>query len=83
MNDLPEHEPLPEWLEKLDDEYYCPNWWKMDGNVMAVFCLDVQKSLRANKPIMEESYCMTQWLGGLIEGRGRVLADHEWELITD
>jgi len=76
---IDEHEPLPKMFDGIEDRFFCPEWWSMDGQAMAVFCIDIQKSIRAHKVIMEESYCMTRYLNGMIEENGRVLADHKWE----
>lgn len=70
---------FPGFLSAIDDRFFVPNWWKMDGQEMEVFCLDVERSIRAGRPLLEVSYCMTKYLNGIIAERRINLRDHKWE----
>jgi len=80
IDDIFSDEPvqLPPLFAGIEDRFFCPEWWKMDDEAPAVFIVDINKSIRANKVILEESYCMTRWVCGSIEKHGRVLKDHKW-----
>lgn len=47
---------LPAFLQRLPGEWFVPSWRQMDGQRAAVFCIDIQASVRAGRPLLEEGY---------------------------
>ena len=47
---------LPRFLEDLDDEWFIPTWRTMDGNEPRVYAVDIEASIRANRPLLEHAY---------------------------
>ena len=48
---------LPRWLlDTVPDRLLAPEWWRMDGHHEAVFALDIERSVAARRPLVEEAY---------------------------
>ena len=71
-------ENLPDFLKELPAEFWAPEWWSMDHRTPSVYAVNIERSIKANKVLLDESYCMTKFLCGSMERNCRIWKDHTW-----